>query len=182
MIKENILAMSTKSRAKLKWTEEMNWDLLECKKRAKELVGSDTPPCNENGRKKGYIEDMKQLWEEKGYEHLGIRSQNLRDQASGLEKIEHGSSGKSQEDGSLGCDREPPKYLYSLAINVLLQLIQVSFAYGIFQRASKGEMMPQQAELFLVVCGRFRAHFALSITRKTTRPGLTELPHSSRVP
>ena len=84
----------------------MNWDLLECKKRAKELVGSDAPPCNENGRKKGYIEVMKQLWEEKGYEHLGIRSQNLRDQASRLEKMEHGSAGKSQEDGVLGCDRE----------------------------------------------------------------------------
>ncbi|KAK2554945.1 DNA repair endonuclease XPF [Acropora cervicornis] len=74
--------------------------------RAKELVGSDTPPCNENGRKKGYIEVMKQLWEEKGYEHLGIRSQNLRDQVSRLEKMEHGSAGKSQGDGVLGCDRE----------------------------------------------------------------------------
>ena len=95
-----------KSRAKLKWTEQMNWDLLECKKRAKELVGSDTPPCNENGRKKGYIEIMKQLREEKGYEHLGIRNQNLRDQASRLEKMERGSAGKSQEDGVLGCDRE----------------------------------------------------------------------------
>ena len=67
-------------------------------------MGSDTPPCNEDGRKK--VEVMKQLWEEKGYEHLGIRSQNLRDQASRLEKREHGSAGKSQEDGSLGCDRE----------------------------------------------------------------------------
>ena len=84
----------------------MNWDLLESKKRAKELVGSDTPPCNENGRKKGYIEFMKQLWEEKGYEHLGIRSQNLRDQAPRLKKMEHGSAGKSQGDGVLGCDRE----------------------------------------------------------------------------
>ena len=98
--------MSTKLRAKLKWTEQINWDLLECKKRAKELVGPDTPPCNENGRKKGYIEVMKQLWEDKGYEHLGIRSQNLRDQASRLEKMEHGSAGKSQGGGVLGCDRE----------------------------------------------------------------------------
>ena len=47
---------------------------------------------------------MTQLWEEKGYEHLGIRSQSLRDQASRLEKMEHGSVGKSQEDGSFGCD------------------------------------------------------------------------------
>ena len=84
----------------------MNWDLLECKKRAKELVGSDTPPCNENGTKKGYIEVMKQLWEERGYEQLGIRSQNIQDQVSRLEKMEHGSVGKSQEDGVLGCARE----------------------------------------------------------------------------
>ena len=84
----------------------MNCDLLECKKRAKELVGSDTPPCNENGRKKGYIEVMKQLWEDKGYEHLGIRSQNLRDQASRLEKMEHSSAGKVKDDGVMGCDRE----------------------------------------------------------------------------
>ena len=84
----------------------MNWDLLECKKRAKELVGSDTPPCNENGRKKGYIEVMKLLWEEKGYDHLEIRSQNLRESASRLEKMEHCSAGKSQGDGVLGCDRE----------------------------------------------------------------------------
>ena len=84
----------------------MNWDLLECKKRAKELVGLDTPPCNENGTKKGYIEVMKQLWEEKGYENLGTRSQNIQDQASRLEKMEHGTVGKSQEDGVLGCVRE----------------------------------------------------------------------------
>ena len=69
-------------------------------------MGSDTPPCNENGTKKSYIEVMKQLWEEKGYEHLGIRSQNIQDQASRLEKMEHGSVGKSQDDGVLGCVRE----------------------------------------------------------------------------
>ena len=76
----------------------MNKDLLECKKRAKELVASETPPCNENGRKKGYIEVMKQLWDERGYDHLRIRSQNLRDQASRLEKMEYSSMEKSQDD------------------------------------------------------------------------------------
>ena len=86
--------------------EQMNWDLLECKNRAKEVVGSDTSPCNENGRKKGFIDLMKQLWEGKCYEHLGIRNQNLRDQASSFEKMEHGSAGKSQEDGAFGCDHE----------------------------------------------------------------------------
>ena len=67
----------------------MNNDLLECKARAKDLVASDTPPCNENGRRKGYIVVMKELWDEKGYAHLKIKSQNLRDQASRLEKIDH---------------------------------------------------------------------------------------------
>ncbi|PFX34443.1 hypothetical protein AWC38_SpisGene690 [Stylophora pistillata] len=49
---------------------------------------------------------MRQLWEDEGYEHLGIRSQNLRDQASRLEKMEHSSTGKVKDDGVLGCDRE----------------------------------------------------------------------------
>ena len=65
----------------------MNRDLLECKKKAKELVASENPPCKENGSKKGYIAVMTELWIEKGYEHLGIKSQNLRDQASRLEKM-----------------------------------------------------------------------------------------------
>ena len=79
--------MTKGSRPKLKWTEQMNRDLLECKKKAKELVASGNPPCRENGNKKGYIAVMTELWVEKGYEHLGIKSQNLRDQASRLEKM-----------------------------------------------------------------------------------------------
>ena len=56
----------------------MNKDVLECKRNAK---ASQNPPCNRNGRRKGYIEVMKELWNEKGYEHLELKSQNLRDQA-----------------------------------------------------------------------------------------------------
>ena len=56
----------------MKWTEQMNRDLLECKKKAKELVASENPPCKENSKKKGYIAVMTELWVEKGYEHLGI--------------------------------------------------------------------------------------------------------------
>ena len=67
----------------------MNRDLLECKKKAKELVASENPPCKENGNKKGYIAVITELWVEKGYEHLGIKSQNLRYQASRLEKIDY---------------------------------------------------------------------------------------------
>ena len=36
---------------------------------------------------------MKELWNEKGYEPLELKSQNLQDQASRLEKIELDASG-----------------------------------------------------------------------------------------
>ena len=48
----------------------MNSDILECKKKAKEMVSSNNPPYYTNGRKKGYVEVMKVLWEEKGYGYL----------------------------------------------------------------------------------------------------------------
>ena len=51
---------------------------------------SDNAPCDINGRQKGYIEIMKELWDEKGYKHLGFKGQNLRDQASRLEKNQEG--------------------------------------------------------------------------------------------
>ena len=70
---------------KLKWTELMNDDVLECKRQALELVSSAHPPRYQNGRKKGYIQLMRELWEEKGYGHLGLKGQNLRDRASWLE-------------------------------------------------------------------------------------------------
>lgn len=69
----------------------MNQDVLECKRKAQELITSDRAPVNGNGRKKGYIEVMKDLWDAKGYGHLGLKPQNLRDQASRLEKIQEGS-------------------------------------------------------------------------------------------
>lgn len=79
--------MPGKPTTKVKWTERMIKDIIECKRKAKELISSSDPPCNTNGRKKGYIEVMKELWEKKGYGHLGLKSQNLRDQASRLEKM-----------------------------------------------------------------------------------------------
>ena len=78
----------SRKQGKLKWTELMNSDLLECKRTAKDLISSVDPPRNATGRKKGYIEVMADLWEEKGYGYLGLKSQNLRDQASRLEKME----------------------------------------------------------------------------------------------
>ncbi|CAB3982253.1 Hypothetical predicted protein [Paramuricea clavata] len=79
-------AMSHKSK-RFKWTEQMNDDLLQCKRKAKELISSQNPPRNENGKKKGYIEVMKQLWDDKGYGQLGLKSYNLRNQAAKLEKM-----------------------------------------------------------------------------------------------
>jgi len=39
-----------------------------------------------NGKKKGYIRIIKELWDAKGYGDPGLSSQNLRDQAARLEK------------------------------------------------------------------------------------------------
>ena len=71
----------------MKCTERMNSDILECKKKAKEMMSSNNPPYYTNGRKIGYVEVMKVLWEEKGYGYLELKSQNLRDRASRLEKL-----------------------------------------------------------------------------------------------
>ena len=71
---------------RIKWTEVGNHDILECKKQAQRLVNSENPPRFDNGRKKGYMGIMKQLWEEKGYGYLELTEQNLRDQAAKLEK------------------------------------------------------------------------------------------------
>ena len=84
---------------RLKWTEQMNIDCLDCKRKAQELIASENPPVNENGRRKGYIKIMKELWEEaKGYEKLGLTKQNLRDRAARLEKIMSDTSGQSRSD------------------------------------------------------------------------------------
>ena len=47
----------------------MNNVLLECKQKAISLTTSDNPPRTENGRKKGYMKVMKDLWEETEYRH-----------------------------------------------------------------------------------------------------------------
>ena len=65
-------------KSKVKWTVPMNNALLECKRKAKELVSSERPPCKENGRRKGYMVVMKELWDDMGYAHLNLTSGNLR--------------------------------------------------------------------------------------------------------
>ena len=74
------------NRSRIKWTEKMNNILLDCKSKAQALVKSENPPRQENGRKKGYMRVMKELWDEAGFENLALTSQNLRDQAARLEK------------------------------------------------------------------------------------------------
>ena len=58
----------------------------------------EQPPLDGNGRKKGYIRIMSELWDAKGYGDLGLSSQNLRDQAARLEKtLEESSENLSWE-------------------------------------------------------------------------------------
>ena len=83
---------------KVKWTEQMNNDILECKKKAQELISSENPPCNENG---GYTDVMKEMWDDMGYKKLQLKSQNLRDQASRLEKIRNNGTDLSIRERSV---------------------------------------------------------------------------------
>ena len=71
---------------RLKWSSDMISDLLECKKRAQELASSEEPARNTNGRKKGYMNILKELWDDLGYAGLNLTCQNLRDQAARVEE------------------------------------------------------------------------------------------------
>ena len=71
---------------RIRWLEQMNSDLLECKRQALLLAKSENPPVNDNGRRKGYMELMKELLDQTGHEDIGFTKQNLRDQAAQLEK------------------------------------------------------------------------------------------------
>ena len=61
-------------------------NLLDCKKKALVVTKSDKPPFKEDGRKMGYMQVRKELWEEMGYKNLVPTSQNVRYQADRLEK------------------------------------------------------------------------------------------------
>ena len=50
------------------------------------MTRMEQPSLDGNGKKKGYIRIMKELWDAKGYGDLGLSSQNLRDHAARLEK------------------------------------------------------------------------------------------------
>lgn len=80
------MAERKQSKPRRKWTQQMNDDLLICKRRAVAMTTSGQPPLERIGKKKGYIKIMKELWDAKGYGELGFLTQNLRDQAARLEK------------------------------------------------------------------------------------------------
>jgi len=61
-------------------------------------------PCNNNRRKKGYIDVMKKLWDERGYGHLGLKGRNLRDQASRLEKNQDNLMDSPIDSGTIGSE------------------------------------------------------------------------------
>ena len=73
----------------------MNRDVLECKKQALESLSSNNNSTN-SGRK-GYIKPMTELWIGKGYGHLGLSGQNLRDQAARLHDLEINSNASTNE-------------------------------------------------------------------------------------
>ena len=77
---------TTRRVVRLKWSNEMNRDLIECRKKATQLVASNDPPRNPNGRRKGYMQLMKELWDEVGHSELGLTTENLRDHTEWLEK------------------------------------------------------------------------------------------------
>ena len=84
---------------RLKWTEEMNTVLLECRRRAKDLVQSADPPRKSDGRKKGYMAIMKDLWDNSKFANIDITTQNLRDQAAKIVKS-LGNAGKTVREES----------------------------------------------------------------------------------
>ena len=61
-----------KSERKIQWTKEMNEAVLSCKNKARILVKSDEEPLSESGRKKGYMQVMKEMWDSMGYEDFGL--------------------------------------------------------------------------------------------------------------
>ena len=69
---------------RLKWTDKMNQDFLECREKALSLKSSSNPPCYQNGCKKGYMRILKDLWYDVGYVNLGLSAQNLRDHPAAI--------------------------------------------------------------------------------------------------
>ena len=90
----------------------MNRILLDCKKKALELVASSEPPRNSNSRKKGYMNIMKELWEQNSFASLNLSSQNLRDQAARIECSMGNVSDTIQEEANvLGSEQNEKDFI-----------------------------------------------------------------------
>ena len=73
-------------KTRLKWTEEMNTKLLECKREANVFVPSKDLPRKADGKNQGYMAIMKQLWDNSEFADLNISTQNLRGQAARIKR------------------------------------------------------------------------------------------------
>ena len=88
----------------------------------------------QNGNKMGYIHVavMTELWVEKGYEHLGIKSQNPRDQTSRLEKMDDstciGETCATDATNGGMANTVPPESIYPLGRSKTLSLPKCSAA------------------------------------------------------
>ena len=61
------------------WTQDMLNDLKFCKQEAKTQKASNNPPRKADGKRMGYMDIKKKIWDKKGYSHHGLTSQNLAD-------------------------------------------------------------------------------------------------------
>ena len=80
------MADRRQSKPRQKWIDQMNADLLWCKREAVAMTQMDQPPLDSSGRRKGYIKIRKELWDAKGYDGFGFSIQNLRDQRKDSKK------------------------------------------------------------------------------------------------
>lgn len=99
----------------------MNCDVLECKREAIKITTPKNLPINENGQRKGHNQVMKDLWDDKGYVHYGLAGQNLRDQASRLEKMQDSSSDIINESCEALESEEHKENLDNISAEVFMQ-------------------------------------------------------------
>ena len=60
---------------RLKWREQkIKKALLDCKRKVKGMVAPGNPPRNLNGKKKGYMQIMKEFWDETDPAGLNLTS------------------------------------------------------------------------------------------------------------
>ena len=64
-----------RSKRKFKWREQkMKKHSLDCKRKVKGMVATDNPPRNLNEKKRGYMQIMKEFWDETDHAGLNLKS------------------------------------------------------------------------------------------------------------